>query len=80
MWEEDRESVLFSVSGETLAVARRQLLGCESCSKMAEVPFKVLLDQVMQFSGVHTDYIMEERLTCPACGKDVTEETLVDWS
>ena len=79
MADYQRETVLFTASGEVLAVAQRKLLGCESCSNDAEVPFKCLLDQVMVFSGVHTDYIIAERLTCPWCGGQITEETLLDW-
>ena len=77
--EDERETVLFTASGEVLGAARKKLLGCESCSSDAEVPFKSLLDHVMLFSGLHTDYIMAERLTCPWCGGEITEETLVDW-
>ena len=78
--EDERETVLFTVSGAVLTAARKRLLGCENCADVdAGVPFKVLLDELMLFSGVHTDYVMEEVLTCPFCGQDITEETLVDW-
>ena len=77
--DEERERVLFTVSGEVIAAARKKILGCEHCSDDAEIPFKIVLDNVMLFSGVHTDYILTETVSCPWCGKEITEETLVDW-
>lgn len=77
--DEERERVLFTVSGEVLAAARKKILGCEHCSDDAQIPFNVLLDQLMLFSGAHTDYILTEPMHCPWCGKDITEETPLDW-
>ena len=77
--DEERERVLFTVSGEVIAAARKKILGCAHCSPDAEIPFKTVLDKVMLFSGVHTDYILTESVSCPWCGKEITEETLVDW-
>jgi hypothetical protein len=33
----------------------------------------------MLFSGAHTYYILTEAVTCPWCGKEITEEALLDW-
>jgi hypothetical protein len=51
--DEEREPVLFTVSGEAIAAARKQILACEHCSEDAQIPFNVLLDQLLLFSGVH---------------------------
>jgi hypothetical protein len=48
MDSEEREKVLFTVSPEVIQAARRKLQGCERCSKDAEVPLKVLLDELMR--------------------------------
>lgn len=47
---EERETVLFTVSGEVIVATRKKILSCEHCSEDAHVPFNVLLDQLMLFS------------------------------
>src|SRR5688572_11704615 len=41
-------------------------------------PFEVILDEVMQFSGAHTDYIMEDAGEMPQVFQEGTEKTLVE--
>jgi len=40
---------------------------------------KAILDHVMLFSGVHTDYVMLEPPASPRYKAMVTEKTLVEW-
>ena len=77
--DEERETILFTASGDVIAEARKKITGCSACNSDAGVPFSVLLDQVMLFSGAHTDYILTESVRCPFCGMEITEGTLVDW-
>jgi len=45
----------------------------------ADWPFEAILDRVMLFSGIHTDYFMPEPPACPRCKAQVTEKALVKW-
>jgi hypothetical protein len=37
MFEEEREPVLFAVSGQVLNAARKQILRCDHCSEGADI-------------------------------------------
>lgn len=80
MNEEDRDTVLFTVSPEVAQAAIAQVASCESCNPDADWPFDAILDRVMLFSGVHTDYVVVEPPVCPRCRHTVTEKTLVEWA
>jgi hypothetical protein len=67
------------VSAEVSQAAVAQVSSCEACRpEAAEFPFEWLIDDVMEFSGVHTDYLMEEPPACPRCGATVSQKTLVE--
>ena len=69
-----------TVSREVAQAAIAQVASCEACNPdAAEFPFECILDRVMLFSGVHTDYFMLEPPVCPRCKGTVTERTLVAW-
>ena len=56
MMRDEISTVLFTVSPEVIPVALRHIQGCEQCSPdEAEIPFNVVLDAVLGFSGAHTD-------------------------
>lgn len=77
---DEPETVLFTVSREVAQAAIAQVASCEHCdSDAAEIPFEVILDRMMLFSGVHTDYFMPSPPACPRCKATVTEKTLVEW-
>jgi hypothetical protein len=77
---DERETVVFTVGREVAEAAISQIASCESCTpEAAEIPFEVILDCVMLFSGVHTDYFMPEPPVCPQCKATVTEKTFVEW-
>jgi len=76
---EERETVLFTVSAEVAQAAIAQVASCGACNPRADWPFEAVLDRVIQFSGVHTDYIMLEAPACPRCKATVTEKTFVEW-
>ena len=72
--------VLFTASAEVAQAAIAQVSSCEHCDpEAAEFPFQIILDRVMLFSGVHTDYFMPEPPACPRFTATVTEKTLVEW-
>ena len=73
------ETVLFTVSAEVAQAAIAQVASCGACNPRADWPFEAVLDRVIQFSGVHTDYIMLEAPACPRCKATVTEKTFVEW-
>jgi hypothetical protein len=78
---EERETILFTVSAEVAQAAIAQVSSCEGCNpEAAAFPFEcIILDRVMLFSGVHTDYFMPEPPVCPRCKATVTEKMLVEW-
>lgn len=74
------ETIIFTVSAEVSQAAVAQIASCEACiPEAAEFPFECILDDVMQFSGVHMDYFMEEPPICSRCGATVNEKTLIEW-
>ena len=78
--DDERETVLFTASREVAQAAIAQVASCEACNPdAAEIPFDNILDRVMLFSGVHTDYFMPEPAVCPRCKITVTEQTLLEW-
>jgi hypothetical protein len=73
-------NVLFTASTEVAQAAIAQIASCELCNlEGADWPFEAILDGVMLFSGVHTEYFMPEPPACPRCKATVTEKTLVEW-
>ena len=77
--DDERETVLFTVSSDVAQAAIAQVASCEACNpKAAEFPFEFILDRVMLFSGVHTDYLLLDAPDCPRCKATVTEKTLVE--
>ena len=57
---------LFTVSREVTQGALAQVASCETCNaEAAEFPFEIILDRVILFTGVHTDYFMPEPPACP---------------
>ena len=58
--EEDRDTVLFTVSAYVAQAAIAQVASCELCNPdEADWPFEAILDRVMLFSGAHTDYFYD---------------------
>ena len=70
---------LIAISKTTLLHAQSRILGCESCSPDAEIPFDWVLDEVTGNSGNEVDYLLSEPAKCPKCFREVTEKTLVEW-
>jgi hypothetical protein len=79
MFDDERQTVLFTAGPEVIAEVLRQILDCEHCQPEADIRLNMVLDSVMQFSGAHTDYILSEAVTCPWCRGDIAEDTLVEW-
>src|SRR5262249_39590294 len=77
--ESERDRVVFTVGREVAQAATAQVTSSEACNPDADWPFESILDSVMLFSGVHTDYFMPEPPACPRCKATVTEKTLVEW-
>jgi len=75
----ERDRVLFTAGPEVAQSAIAQVTSCEACNDDADWPFEAILDHVMLFSGVHTDYFMPEPPVCPRCKQPVTKKTLVEW-
>jgi hypothetical protein len=77
--EPERDRVLFTAGREVAQAAIAQVASCEACNPDANWPFEAILDRVMRFRRVHTDYFMREPPACPRCKGTVTEKTLVKW-
>lgn len=73
-------STLVAVSRYTLLRARQEIVGCESCTDRAAIPFSWVLDRVTDGVGAGVDYIMSEPVRCPRCTRSVFEDTLVEWA
>ncbi len=56
---------------------QRMLVGCESCSEAAAIPFDYILDRLTGSDPRVTDYILEIPGRCLQCGAAITEKTLV---
>ena len=69
------------VNADTVHKAEKLLVGCESCSPEAELPFDNMIDFVTGNKPCTTDYIFVEAMaTCPQCGRPINEKTLVEVS
>jgi len=65
--EPERDCVVFTAGREVAQAAIAQAASCEACNRdAADWPFEAILDSVMLFSGVHTDYVMPEPPAWPA--------------
>jgi hypothetical protein len=72
-------TTVFALSKATAIETQREILGCEGCSRDAELPLCWLLDAMTGRKPATTDYLLAEPLTCPRCGSKITEDTLVEW-
>jgi hypothetical protein len=60
--------------------AQGLIVGCEGCTRYAEIPFKCLLDSVTDGDPTVTQYVVVEgSAQCPRCGKNLNEDTLVEF-
>jgi hypothetical protein len=78
-WKQNRNAIESCSRPALKSPAIAQVVSCEACNPDADWPFESILDSVMLFSGVHTDYFMPELPSCPRCKSTVTEKTLVEW-
>ena len=42
-------------------------------------PFDWMLDEITGKKGSEADYFLEQTITCPFCGEEISEKTRVDW-
>lgn len=61
-----------------LQTLEKLIVGCQTCSPFADVPFNDVLDRATRFASSRTYYMLEEDANCPRCRRKVTEETLVE--
>ena len=63
-----------------LSKARRLIVGCDGCTRYAEIPFKCILDSVTDGDPTVTQYVVfEGSAQCPRCGRNLNEDTLVEF-
>jgi hypothetical protein len=75
---EDLNIVL--VDSSMLDKAQHLIVGCENCTRVAEIPFKCILDSLTDGDPTVTQYILVEGSTrCPRCGRSLNEDTLVEF-
>ena len=75
---EETDFVLLDV--EDVCIAVRVIVACEACYPEAEIPFDWLIDQITNRDPRVTEYLMPAPVNCPACGSEIHEKTLVQWS
>jgi hypothetical protein len=74
---EDQNIVL--IGRHLIRRAEKLIVSCEVCSpRYAETSFDSVLDRITGNDPTVTDYIFETPATCPKCGREVYEKTLVD--
>jgi hypothetical protein len=66
------------VDAATLQKAQRIIVGCETCSEDAEIPFDNILDRVMGSDPSVTDYVLQVPAKCLQCGAEINEKTLME--
>jgi hypothetical protein len=71
-------STIYSVSTATALRAQRQILGCWTCTEVADVPLAAVLDRLTGLAGSEADYVLSSPLGCPRCGAPIPEESLVE--
>jgi hypothetical protein len=59
------------VDAETVSTAQGMLVGCEACSKEAELPFENILDRLTGSDPSITDYVLEVPARCLLCGATI---------
>jgi hypothetical protein len=68
---------IVAVSIDTIRKARARISACETCDPTADMRFDSVLSTLAYLpSGAR--FVMSEPATCPACGANVFEHTLVE--
>src|SRR5713226_1135592 len=72
-------SVSITLSADTIAAVRRQIHGCEICSRQASLPFAELLARLTGRRDLSRDTVISEDIHCPYCISPLdAADTLVD--
>ena len=71
-------SVSITLSADTIAAVRRQIHGCEICSRQASLPFAELLVRLTGRRDLSGDTVISEDIHCPYCISPLDADTLVD--
>jgi hypothetical protein len=73
---EDRVIVLVEIAD--VKEAESLVLCCEHCGPdVANLPFDIIVDILSESDPATTDYVLERPATCPRCGHEILEKTLV---
>jgi hypothetical protein len=67
-----------TVSPFTVAVARRSIHACDTCSDTANIPFAQLLDRLTGHFGSAREYVLTDDVQCPWCDMPIDDDTLVE--
>lgn len=68
------------VDPATLQKAQNLIVGCERCTGFPEIPFKSILDSVINGDPTPTRYILAAgSATCPRCGRSISLDSLVEF-
>ena len=76
--QQQRVTVLTTLSPDTIAALRRQIHGCEMCSTEASFPFGELLMRLTGCRNGAAGYVVSGDLHCPSCITPLEPETLVE--
>jgi hypothetical protein len=68
---------LLAIGQKTLLKANRRFLACQHCDTEASTPFEWILQEVLDQSENHVEYLLSEPAKCPKCASPVYESTLV---
>jgi hypothetical protein len=72
--------VIVVVDPATLQKAQNLIVGCEQCTGFPEIPFRSILDSVVNEDPTATRYILATgSATCPRCGRSITLDSLVEF-
>jgi hypothetical protein len=68
------------VNSQILRRALRLVVGCRHCSPSADIPFSCILDSVTGSDPSTTTYMLAEgSARCPRCGRNIREDSLVEF-
>ena len=67
-----------TVSPSTMALARRSIHACDTCSDAANIPFALLLDRLTGHFGSTREYVLTDDMQCPWCDTPIDDDTLVE--
>jgi predicted RNA-binding Zn-ribbon protein involved in translation (DUF1610 family) len=72
-------SDILVASPATLNEAAKKIASCESCNSRADIQFGLIINFVRDVNPKETLFCQTNPVSCPNCGEEVWEATLVSF-